>query len=161
MGNQYVFFQFDPLLGWANLPNSHGQFSRLEFRHAVDINSLGMRDREVTDKRPNELRVAFLGDSFTWGVGATYGERFTEVLERLDPRVNALNFGVSGYSPIQYLLQIDKVLAFKPDYVIVAFCLGNDLTDNLTPDPYRHPKPYATLSDDGSKIDIKGYPLVD
>ena len=94
-------------------------------------------------------------------MGAAYGDRFTEVVERLDPKINALNFGVSGYSPIQYLLEIDKVLSLKPDYVIVTFCLGNDLTDNVRPDPYVRPKPYALLSAAESHLEIKGYPLVD
>src|SRR5689334_12682184 len=153
LGNQYVFFKFDPVLGWANLPNMHGQFSRLEFSYPIEINSNGMWDAEVTDKRKDEFRVAFLGDSFTWGVGTAYGQRFTEIIESLNPRINALNFGVTGYSPVQYLLQLDQVLALKPDYVIVALCLGNDLTDNVESDPYGHPKPYAKLSEDGSEFE--------
>ena len=54
----------------------------------------------ITDKRKDEFRVAFLGDSFTWGVGTPYGERFTEIVESLNPKINALNFGVTGYSPV-------------------------------------------------------------
>src|SRR4051812_45960815 len=161
LGNQFVFFRFDPVLGWTNLPNMHGQFSRLEFSYPVQINSDGMWDSELADRRKDEFRVAFLGDSFTWGVGAAYGKRFTEVVETLNPRINALNFGVTGYSPVQYLLQIDHVLALKPDYVIVVLCLENDLTDNVESDPYGHPKPVAELSQDGSQLEIGGYPLVD
>jgi hypothetical protein len=41
LGNQNVFFKFDPVLGWANLPNIEGQFSRIEFSYPVKINSLG------------------------------------------------------------------------------------------------------------------------
>jgi hypothetical protein len=161
LGNQNVFFKFDPVLGWANLPNIEGQFSRIEFSYPVKINSVGMRDAEITDKRKDEFRVAMLGDSFTWGVGVAYGERFTEVVEALNPKINVLNFGVSGYAPIQYLLQIDQVLALKPDYVIVALCLGNDLIDNVDSDPYGHPKPVAELSPDGTKVEIVGYPLAE
>jgi lysophospholipase L1-like esterase len=159
LGDPYVFNKFDPVLGWSGLPNHRGVFIRTEFAHSIESNSLGMRDREVVEKRGDEFRVAVLGDSFTWGVGAAYGARFTEVVEALDPRINALNFGVSGYSPIQYLLQIDQVLSFKPDYVIVTFCLGNDLFENISPSPYLRPKPYAELSADGSKLEIAGYPL--
>jgi lysophospholipase L1-like esterase len=103
--------------------------------------------------------VAFLGDSFTWGVGAAYGERFTEVVERLDPKIDALNFGVSGYAPVQYLLQLDSVLALRPDAVVLVLCLGNDLTDNVESNPYGHAKPYARLTADGESFDIAGYPL--
>lgn len=161
LGNQNVFFKFDPVLGWANLPNIHGQFSRIEFSYPVEINSIGMRDEEIAAKRKDEFRVAVLGDSFTWGVGVAYGERFTERVETLNPGVNVLNFGVSGYAPIQYLLQIDQVLALKPDYVIVTLCLGNDLIENVDSDPYGHPKPVAQLSPDATKVEIVGYPLAD
>ncbi len=159
LGNQNVFFKFDPVLGWANLPNARGQFSRAEFSYPVEINSSGMRDAEISDKHGDEFRVAVLGDSFTWGVGVAYGDRFTEVIESLNPRINVLNLGVSGYAPIQYLLQIDQVLALKPDYVVVALCLGNDLIDNVDSDPYGHPKPVAQLSPDDTNVDIVGYPL--
>ncbi len=161
MGNQYVFYRFDPVLGWSNLPGAKGQFSRLEFSYPVEINAIGMWDREVAPKRSDEFRVAVLGDSFTWGIGAAYGERYTEVVEALDPRINVLNFGVAGFSPIQYLLELDQVLALQPDYVVVAFCLGNDVSDNVLANPYVHPKPVAKLSADGTRLEIGGYPLVD
>src|SRR5688572_8965338 len=103
IGNQQIFHRFDPVLGWALIPHAQGRFSRLEFSYPVEINSLGMWDVEVQSKRPDEFRVAVLGDSFTWGNGAAYGERFTEVVEALNPRINVLNLGVPGYSPVQYL----------------------------------------------------------
>ncbi|HEV3185601.1 MAG TPA: SGNH/GDSL hydrolase family protein [Xanthobacteraceae bacterium] len=161
LGNVYVFYEFDPVLGWNNLPNAHGRLNNPEYSIEVSNNSLGMRDVAIGDKRPGEFRVAFLGDSFTWGVGASYGERFTEVVAPGDGKIRSLNFGVSGFSPVQYLLQLDRVFALKPDYVFVAFCLGNDLTDNVDYEPYNHPKPYAKLSSDGTRVDIAGYPLPD
>jgi len=159
LGDVYVFYRFDPVLGWDNLPNAHGTLTRAEYSTEVSNNSLGMRDVEIGEKGPGEYRVAFLGDSFTWGVGVSYGERFTEVAGKLDPGIRTLNFGVSGFSPVQYLFQIERVFPLKPDYVVLVFCLGNDLTDNVLYQPYDHPKPYAKLSSDGSRIEILGYPL--
>ena len=98
--NAFVFHKFDPVLGRSQIPKSQGQLSGKEFSHPVYINSLGMRDEEIGPKRDDEFRVAFLGDSFTWGQGVSYGERFTELVELVDRKINALNFGVSGYSPI-------------------------------------------------------------
>ena len=98
IGNQRIFHKFDPVLGWALTPHAEGRFSRLEFSYPVKINSRGMWDGEIASKRPDEFRVAVLGDSFTWGSGVGYGERFTEVVEFRDPRINVLNFGVPGYS---------------------------------------------------------------
>ena len=159
LGDVYVFYRYDPVLGWDNLPNAHGYLTRSEFSTEVSNNSLGMRDVEVGDKRPGEYRVAFLGDSFTWGVGVSYGERFTEVAGKLDPGIRTLNFGVSGFFPVQYLFQLDRVFPLKPDYVVLVFCLGNDLTDNVEYRPYDHPKPYARLAKDGTSVEISGYPL--
>ena len=161
IGNQRVFHQFDPTLGWVLKPHAEGRFSRLEYSYPVKINALGMWDAEIESKRSNEFRVAVLGDSFTWGIGVGYGERFTEVVEAINPKINVINFGVPGYSPIQYLLQIDSALALKSDFVIAALCLGNDLADNVAYRPYRRPKPYAALSADGQRLEIKGYPLPD
>lgn len=161
MGNQAIFYRYDPVLGWDNKAGTSGQFSRSEFSYPVKINADGLWDAEIGPKRPGEFRLAVLGDSFTWGVGAPYGQRFTELLEAKDKNLDVLNFGVAGFSPVQYLLQLDKVLSLKPDFVIVALCLGNDLSDNVTYTPYDHPKPYVVLSQDGNSFEIKGYPLVD
>jgi hypothetical protein len=151
-----ALFVFDPVLGWANRPNARGQLRRSEFNYPVAINSLGMRDEEFSDKRGDEFRVAFLGDSIGWGWGVPDGQRFTEVVENLNPWINALNFGVSGYGPLQYLLQLDHVLSLKPDFVIVTFSLGSDLTDLLVSD--KGPQPYARLTED-LRLEIIGYPL--
>jgi lysophospholipase L1-like esterase len=159
LGNQYVFYRFDPVLGWDNLAGMQGQFSRSEFSYRVKINSSGFWDAELEPKRADEFRVAVLGDSFTWGLGVPYGERFTEVVEAQNAKINVLNLGISGFSPVQYLLQLDKTFTFKPDYIVVAFCLGNDVSDNVSFTPYNHPKPYVVLSTDGKRFDIKGYPL--
>jgi lysophospholipase L1-like esterase len=159
LGDIYVFYRYDPVLGWDNLPNARGYLTRAEYSIEVSNNSLGMRDLEIGEKRPGEYRVAFLGDSFTWGVGVSYGERFTEVAGKLDPGIRTLNFGVSGFSPVQYLFQLERVFPLKPDYVVLVFCLGNDLTDNVEYRPYDHPKPYARLASDGTRFEIAGYPL--
>jgi hypothetical protein len=161
LGDINVFHRFDPVLGWDNLPNAHGYLTRAEYSTEVSNNSLGMRDVEVGAKQPGEYRAAFLGDSFTWGVGVSYGERFTEVVGQRDKNIRALNFGVTGFSPVQYLFQLDRVFPLKPDYIVLVFCLGNDLTDNVEYRPYDHPKPYARLSSDGARFEIAGYPLAE
>jgi hypothetical protein len=116
-----------------------------------------MRDREIATRIGDEFVVAVLGDSFTWGWGASYGERFTEVIEALNPRIDAWNFGVSGYGPVQYLLQLDHVLSLAPDHVVLVFSLGSDLTDNIV-SAHDAPKPYAMLTAN-SQIELIGYPL--
>ncbi|WP_298353302.1 SGNH/GDSL hydrolase family protein [Rhodoblastus sp.] len=159
LGNQFVFYRFDPKLGWSNNPNSHGYLTRSEYSIPVDINSVGMRDREPPPRVEARKRIAVLGDSFVWGVGARYGERFTEVLQRKLPQFDVLNYGVSGFGTTQELEQLDGVLDAKPDYVIVALCLSNDVTDSISPFGQGYNRPFARRGQDG-KVEITGYPLV-
>lgn len=158
-GNQYEFYEFDEALGWANKPGATGTFRRQDFSHPVRNNRFGMRFREVAKDKPlGVIRVAVLGDSFTWGLGVSEQERFTELAERsFGGAVEILNFGVSGYAPVQYYLMIDRVLEFRPDVLVVAFCLGNDMIDNVLWRRYGYYKPYAAM--EGGRLVIRGYPL--
>lgn len=160
-GNQYHFYRFDPVLGWANEPGARGTFARDEFRYEVAVNSQGLRQGEVARQKPAGVRrIAFVGDSFLWGIGVSDAERTTEQLAQLLRSVEVLNFGVSGYGPVQHLLNLDSVLDFAPDLVVVLFCLGNDFVDNVQFVRYGYHKPYAELDASGA-LRIEGYPLPD
>lgn len=97
-------------------------------------NSAGMAWREVALAKPARVRrVAFLGDSFTFGCWARDAEHgFVGVFERdLNPRrFEALNFGVGGYGlDDQELLLRELALAYAPDWVFVMTFVGNDFRD--------------------------------
>lgn len=157
--NQYHFYRFDPVLGWANAPGAHGTFARDEFRYEVAVNAHGMRQGEVAPRKPAGVRrIAFVGDSFLWGIGVPDAERTTEQLAQRLRNVEVLNFGVSGYGPVQHLLNLDAVLDFAPDLVVVLFCLGNDFVDNVQFVRYGYYKPYAELDAAGA-LRIAGHPL--
>lgn len=154
-----AFRQFDPVLGWANRPHARGTRTTSEFTYSVRVNSEGQRGPEVSRERTQDkLRIAVLGDSFAWGWGVAEEDSFPARLERLMPWTEVINFGVVGYGPVQYLLQADRVLAFQPDLVVVAFCLGNDFADTVLYRRYGFFKPFARISDDG-RVAITGYPL--
>jgi hypothetical protein len=140
--------RFDPVLGWANRAGARANFAKAEFAYPVAINTQGLRDKEVGPKQAEILRLAVLGDSFVWGWGVSDEERFTQILEASNPRLETLNFGVSGYGPAQYLLQLDEVLSFEPDFVLLTFSLGSDLVDtNVSLDGCR---PIPRQAKDGS-----------
>jgi lysophospholipase L1-like esterase len=158
LGSAFLFYRFDEKLGWANAPLMSGRFKRKEFEHSVGINRFGMRQKDVAlEKAPGVFRIAFLGDSFVWGIGVPDEQRFTELIGKL-PGVEALNFGVSGYGPIQEYLLLDKIKTFSPDLVVLVFCLDNDFEDNVLYERYGYYKPYAVLDSTG-ELEIKGYPL--
>jgi lysophospholipase L1-like esterase len=102
----------------------------------VDLttNSHGMRWREVPVQKPaGKLRLAFVGDSFTFGCWASTLERsFVGVVDRAlaASRFEVLNFGVPGYGVDDAeLLVREEVMRFDPDYVIAMVYNGNDLRD--------------------------------
>lgn len=99
-----------------------------EYDVEVATNSLGMRDDEPGAKdRP---RVLLLGDSFAMGYGVERGQLFADLLEA-QLRVDVVNAGTGGYE----IVQQPRVLAeygprLKPDLVVYALYLGNDLAQN-------------------------------
>lgn len=76
------------------------------------------RELGEPDARP---RVLVLGDSFVFGLGVEEGERFTEVLERLEPRWRVDNLGMTGYG-VDLMLRALEALGpkAKPDVVVLA-----------------------------------------
>src|SRR6266446_7809871 len=58
-------FKFDPELGWVPVPNAAAQQTSGNRTISVRHNSLGLRERELSDIAPD--RFLFLGDSFTYG----------------------------------------------------------------------------------------------
>jgi D-alanyl-lipoteichoic acid acyltransferase DltB (MBOAT superfamily) len=86
------------------------------------INSHGMRDRERTlEKKPEEPRIALVGASPVMGLGVGDEETFHYFLEEAvskggAPRFEFLNFGVQGYTLLEYPAVVEeKVFAFQPD----------------------------------------------
>ena len=98
--------------------------------------SIGLRDREYSDKASGEIRVALLGDSMTmgWGLGdhETISSRLEALLNReRDGRISVINAGQFGYGPTQLLsLLTEKVLPLEPDVVVLQVFMGNDLADS-------------------------------
>ena len=157
-GANYAFYQYDARLGWSNQPLASGILSREEFRTAVENNALAMRDKHRTPQS-DIPRIAVLGDSFTWGFGVEAKERYTDIAETAleKHKIEVWNFGVSGYGPIQYLLQIEDIVRLRPKAVLIGFCLRNDWHDNLFWERYGYYAPYA-VNNNGS-LEIQGYPI--
>lgn len=99
----------------------------------IQTNSHGMHWRETPLKGDAaKPRVAFFGDSFTFGSWATdWAHTFVGVFEsRLLGKVEALNFGVGGYGLVdEELLLRELAVQFGPSYVVVVSYMGNDFRD--------------------------------
>jgi lysophospholipase L1-like esterase len=109
-----------------------------EFNYLWENNSLGMRDPErKLEKDAETFRVLFLGDSFVQGYGVPREQSMVALLEQnlnQPPRsktIEVLNGGVFGYSPfLEYLYLRELMPKLKPDLVLLALFLGNDVGDD-------------------------------
>lgn len=105
-------------------------------RHAVETwgnvsyilstNSLGFKDRASREVSlsSNQVRLLFLGDSFTEGVGLEYEKTFVGLVDAaLQPhRIEVFNAGVASYSPAIYFKKAEYLLeeiGLKLDHVFV------------------------------------------
>jgi hypothetical protein len=109
-------------------PNFAGVVSTPDFAVAYKTNSRGLRDAEyAVEKSPGRTRILALGDSFTFGHGIAYGERFTDILESGFDDVDVITMAVPGSGHDQQLMQFaNEGLEYRPDHVFV-FVTGASL----------------------------------
>jgi hypothetical protein len=95
-------------------------------------NSIGFRGPEFAPRKAEGvLRIAFVGDSFTFGEGVRFEDTCAErtaalVAERCGGPVESLNFGVGGYNTLlERLLLERRVLGFGPDVVVLGYVLND------------------------------------
>src|SRR5262249_9145347 len=132
--DQPLAWRPDPELGWRHIPGPTDHWTAAGDGY-VRINSLGLRDvdRSVA-KSQGTYRIAVFGDSMTEGVQVNLDQTFTQLLERnlrkRGLKVEVLNFGVNGFSPLQeYLLYERFGKQFKADLVLHAVFTDNDIAD--------------------------------
>ena len=150
----------DAALIWKNLPNAQRAYLDIftpvwkdsdrvallrrfapwlpaEFRHhpvwRISLNEEGFRSAPIAaTKRPGAVRVACIGDSWTFGMNVnqdqTYPARLEMLLRHQTPGsdVEVMNFGVLGYSSFQGLeLLRGRVLDLHPDVVVIGFGMND------------------------------------
>lgn len=124
-------------------PNTDSRFEQPDFSYIQHVNSLGIRGRESSFKKPSRhYRVLMLGDSFTMGKGVEDDQTFSALLQvSLNERkacgeatFEVLNGGVDSYAPVLSYLQLSGDLApLEADLVL----LDLDLSDLLQEAAYR------------------------
>ena len=103
-----------------------------EFNVSVVTNGRGLR---APVEIPNErVRVAFFGDSFTFGHGVEWEQIFSTVFSSASKwtGVTVANFSyINGFQPEHYEFFLRKNEDLRPDTVVVGLYLGNDLGSDL------------------------------
>jgi len=160
--------QFDPELGWSLVPGSsyHTLDRSRGLDYQIDVNSLGMREREFDPRsRPGTRRLLFLGDSFGFGTGVEMPWRFTDRVARcLDEDVEVINASVPGWGTDQELIYYEtRGAQLRPDIVIVTFYMPNDVLNNSLDHLYlgTAPKPRFVLTDDSLEMRLPPRPRIE
>lgn len=123
----------DPILHHALRPNSKGIHTTPEWVVEYNINSLGLRGKEISNEK-TKTRVLVLGDSMTEGYGVNDNQTIPARIDHYLNQVgefNVINGGVASYSPtVEYLFLKEKGLSLNPDIIILLFDLS-DIRDDF------------------------------
>lgn len=134
------FHTWDPYTGTALIPYAQG-WQQAEGKAYIKINSQGLRDDEHSIKKPADtLRIVVVGDSFTEASQVPVENTFWSILEdqlktcphNKQSDVEVINMGVSSTGTGQQLLKLRHHGGwdYKPDIVVLAFFIGNDIVNN-------------------------------
>jgi len=127
----YLPYKPKPLGVTSGPPPSGG--APQEYRH----NSFGFRDVEhAPEKGEHVFRILGLGDSFTYGSGATFEETYLYRLEAMlngrrgeHPHVEIIKAGIPRYYPEPERILLENYgWRYSPDLILVGF-LPNDVID--------------------------------
>ncbi len=118
--------------------NHRGVARGIETVQQYQTNSLGMRDLERRfEKAPGTYRILVLGDSYMEAFAMKFEDSFVRLLEAELSQagkspVEVINAGVSGWGTDDQLAYLRRYgVRFRPDLVLVAMTLNNDVLDNL------------------------------
>src|SRR5215213_5185913 len=126
-------YHHDPALGWMPEPYSSGLYT-LEGRGVCAYNEYGFRGGPVGEKKPGEMRIVALGDSYTeaqqMDIEQTYPARLEQLLGAKPQAgwqsVRVLNGGRSASSPAYCVrLAEEYKRIFQPDWVVLLTNDGN------------------------------------
>lgn len=107
--------------------------NKAELKKGIKIllksNSEGFRSNNLPRKKAKHVfRIAFLGDSTTFGWGVDQNQRFSDLLEKKLNQVQdkikfeTINLGIPGYSSYHGVALFDHyALKYSPDMVILSF----------------------------------------
>ena len=164
-----IFWEYDPLLGWAHTPESEGTYVGprpwpIEFSAPIHINSVGLRGPEIDPLPAMGLRVLLQGDSMVAAFEVPYEQTFGALLEdslseELGVPVQVVNAGVRGYGNDQsYLYFLEEGRGLDPDLVLHLYS-ANDARNNITVHRMRRPFSKAAFALEGGALELRGMPV--
>ncbi|MFN8522491.1 MAG: SGNH/GDSL hydrolase family protein [Chloroflexota bacterium] len=132
-----TFQTYHPTFGFFHRPGATAWIHTSEFTSFVQINSRGLRDREIPYEKPAAVRrVLLLGDSIVEGSQVPLEQTIAKRLEariQLAGTVNVqvINAGNAGFGTAQELLFLEQEgVRYAPDVVVLVYYVDNDVADN-------------------------------
>lgn len=128
-----VWLHNHPIYRRFHVPNGNAWVRTPEYITRLTFNSLGLRGPEIgLEKPPGLARVMLLGDSFIEGKEVPFEQSVAAQLQALlGSRTQVLNSGVYGWGPAEeYLYLRHEGAQLQPDVVVLAFYVGNDVSNN-------------------------------
>lgn len=116
-------------------PNTKARYQTVEYNHLSSINSIGLRDREITIDKGEKYRILCVGDSWTFGWGVNIDNSWPKQLEQYflklnlpDIDIEVINAGGPGLHTKGYRhILANAVPLLKPDLVLVGILQLDDL----------------------------------
>jgi lysophospholipase L1-like esterase len=114
-------------------PNSKARYKTVEFDCVAEINSLGLRDKEIEVKKGDEFRILCFGDSWTFGWGVNVENSWPKKLECFFEaqgyhNIEVINCGQPGQYTSVYKKNMGKIVPLlRPDLVLVGVLQLDDL----------------------------------
>lgn len=151
----------DRTLGWRLQPSWRGRHQHNDFDVSYTINPDGFRGVDARAHPSSAQRLAFVGDSFTFGIGVNDDALFTEVLTRRRPLTRRIyNYAVPGYSTDQEVLLAEQhILSTRPDVLVLLVYLANDLFDNQLSMPLQVPRHKPRFVLKGTELVLTNSPV--
>ena len=125
-----LYHHIPGLATWADTGETHYGVFTDERGHRIATPGA----RTPPPAQPDAPTVWFLGDSFTFGQGASYEASFVGRIDAAAKgRLVVDNAGVGGWGPVHSLADFDYELARgkAPDLVVLSSFLGNDYYDSI------------------------------
>ena len=106
------------------------RFCGREFNTIIQTNNVGLR--EDKDFNGEKIDIGFVGDSFTFGHGVNYGERYSDLLRSYYPSKNILSLSrLNGWTTPHYYLFLKKNPQYIPHILIMGLFPYNDIHSDI------------------------------
>lgn len=115
-------------------PNSSAVYKSSEFEFEAKINSIGLRNDEISIDETDNFRILCFGDSWTYGWGVNNNDAWPQKLElyleaRGFDKIEVINCGQPGQYTSTEVSYVEKIVPLlNPDLVLIGVLQLDDLS---------------------------------